>query len=162
MPIWLLVIVFICVPLAELYLILQVAEWLGGGFQGAALTIALLVVDSIIGSILLRSQGRAVWRRFNLALQEGRVPHREVVDGILIIAGGALLLTPGFLSDILGAILLIPPTRALIRPALVKRLTRKAAIRITDTRPQGGRPADYDVEGTATEYEPPPSRRLER
>ena len=162
MPIWLLVIVFICVPLAELYLILQVAEWLGGGVQGAALTIALLVVDSIIGSLLLRSQGRAVWRRFNLALQEGRVPHREVVDGILIIAGGALLLTPGFISDILGAVLLIPPTRALIRPALVKRLTRKAAIRITDTRPRGGRPVDYDVEGTATEYEPPPPRRLER
>src|SRR6201999_2571927 len=90
------------------------AEPLGGGVQGAALTIALLVVDSIIGSLLLRSQGRAVWRRFNLALQEGRVPHREVVDGILIIAGGALLLTPGFISDILGAVLLIPPTRALI------------------------------------------------
>ncbi len=161
MPIWLLVIVFIAVPLAELYLILQVAEWLGGGFQGAALTILLLVVDSIIGAMLLRSQGRAVWRRFNVALSEGRVPHREVVDGVLVIAGGALLLTPGFLSDILGAILLIPPTRALIRPTLVRRMTRKAGIRITDTRRRPS-PSDYDVEGTATEYEPPPPRRLER
>lgn len=161
MAIVLLVAIFIVVPLAELYLILQVAEWFGGGVQGAALTILLLIADSIIGAMLLRSQGRAVWRRFNLALQEGRVPHREVVDGVLVIAGGALLLTPGFLSDVVGAVLLIPPTRALIRPIFVRRMTRKAAIRITDVRGRQPEPADFDVEGTATEYEPPPGR-LER
>lgn len=161
MPLWLLLIVFITVPLAELYVILQVAELLGGGVQGAVLTIALLAVDSLIGTLLLRSQGKAVWRRFNAVLSEGRVPHREIVDGVLVIVGGALLLTPGFLSDILGVILLIPPTRAVIRRVVVRRVTRRAAASVSGRGASRTSPVDYDVEGTATEYESPP-RRLER
>jgi UPF0716 protein FxsA len=160
-PLWLLLIVFILVPLAEIYVILQVAELLGGGIQGAALTVVLLAVDSMIGALLLRSQGKAVWRRFNAVLSEGRVPHREIVDGVLVIVGGALLLTPGFLSDILGVLLLVPPTRAVVRRVVVRRVTRRAAASASSRRPGQPSPADYDVEGTATEYEPPP-RRLER
>jgi UPF0716 protein FxsA len=160
-PLWLLLLLFITVPLAELYVILQVAELLGGGVTGALLTVALLAVDSLIGTLLLRSQGRAVWRRFNLALSEGRMPHREVIDGVLVIVGGALLLTPGFLSDILGIVLLIPPTRAAIRGLLIRRLGARLVV--------GGAAAgarrfqrDPDVEGSASEYEPPPRGRLER
>src|SRR5919107_1200681 len=85
-------------------------------------TIALLIADSILGSMLMRSQGRAAWRRFNAALAEGRIPHREVLDGVLVIFGGALLLTPGFLSDVLGIVLLLPPTRALVRGVVGRRL----------------------------------------
>ena len=70
------------------------------------------IADSIIGPLLMRTQGRSAWRRFNEALAAGRIPAREVVDGALVIFGGALLLTPGFVTDIFGAAFLLPPTRA--------------------------------------------------
>jgi UPF0716 protein FxsA len=113
-----LVLIFIVVPLAELYVIIQVGQAIG-----LVPTLALLLADALLGSILLRHQGRAAWIRFNRALAEGRLPHKEVFDGVLIILGGALLLTPGFLTDIVGLILLIPPTRALVR-AFSARLVR--------------------------------------
>jgi UPF0716 protein FxsA len=154
MPLLALVAVFIVLPLAELYVILEVVgpwlEWYG--------TLALLVVDSILGSLLLRAQGRTVWRRFNTVLAEGRMPHREVVDGVLIIFGGAFLITPGFITDILGLLLLIPPTRALVRRVLIRRLGNRLAVGVVERgRPRGG----WDVEGTATEQDAS-SERLER
>ena len=106
----LLVLLFIVVPIAEIYVIIQVGQAIGPWW-----TIALLIADSILGSMLMRSQGRAAWRRFNAALAEGRPPAREVLDGVLVIFGGAFLLTPGFISDVFGLIFLIPPTRALAR-----------------------------------------------
>ena len=112
----LLVIVFIVVPIAELYVLIQIGQAIG-----VLPTIALLILDSILGAALMRQQGRAAWMRFNRALAEGRVPGREVIDGVLVIFGGALLLTPGFLSDVLGLILLLPPTRAIVRGVLVRR-----------------------------------------
>jgi UPF0716 protein FxsA len=112
----LLVVLFIVVPIAELYVLIQIGQAIG-----ILPTIALLILDSILGAALMRSQGRAAWLRFNGALAEGRVPGREVLDGALVIFGGALLLTPGFLSDILGLILLLPPTRAIVRTVLVRR-----------------------------------------
>jgi len=114
----LLVLVFIVVPLAELYVIIQVGQAIG-----VVPTLAILLADALLGSFLLRHQGRAAWRRFNQALAENRMPHREVLDGVLIIFGGALLLTPGFITDIFGLIFLIPPTRAGVR-ALMTRLVR--------------------------------------
>ena len=112
----LLVLIFIVVPIAELYVIIQI-----GSAIGVLATIAVLILDSILGAALMRHQGRSVWVRFNRTLGEGRVPGREVIDGVLVIFGGALLLTPGFLSDILGLVLLLPPTRAVIRGLLVRR-----------------------------------------
>ena len=108
-----LVLLFIVVPILELYVIIQV-----GGLIGIWPTLALLFADAILGSLLLRHQGRGAWRRFNEALAQGRFPGKEVVDGLLIVIGGTLLLAPGFLTDIVGLILLIPPTRALVRSAL--------------------------------------------
>jgi UPF0716 protein FxsA len=108
-----LVIAFIVVPLAELYVIIQVGQAIGVGP-----TIALLLIDSLLGAWLLRHQGRAAWVAFNRAMAESRIPAKEVLDGVLIIFGGALLLTPGFLTDILGLALLIPPTRAIVRSFL--------------------------------------------
>jgi UPF0716 protein FxsA len=84
----------------------------------------LLLLDAVLGSMLLRHQGRAAWVRFNRALAEGRLPHKEVFDGVLVIMGGALLLTPGFITDIFGLVLLIPPTRAIVR-AISSRLVRR-------------------------------------
>src|SRR5215203_7370611 len=106
----LLVLLFIVVPIAELAVLIQVGQRIGVWW-----TILLLIADAVLGSLLWRSQGRAVWRRFNQALSEGRMPHREVQDGVLVIFGGAFLITPGFITDVLGLLLLLPPTRGLIR-----------------------------------------------
>lgn len=150
MPLLALLVVFIVLPLAELYVILEVVgpwlDWYG--------TVALLVVDSILGSLLLRAQGRAVWRRFNAVMAEGAVPHREVIDGVLIIFGGAFLITPGFITDIIGLILLIPPTRAVVRRILARRLGHRI---ITGVAARGR----GDVDGTATEQDAAAGR-LER
>ena len=123
MPVFFLVVIFILVPIAELYVIIKVGEAIGTGP-----TIALLLLDALLGSMLLRYQGRAAWIRFNRALAEGRVPHKEVFDGVLVILGGALLLTPGFLTDIVGLIFLIPPTRALIRAMSARFVRRRLAL----------------------------------
>jgi UPF0716 protein FxsA len=149
MPLLLLILVFIVVPLAELYVILKVGDSIGW-----APTILILVVDSLLGSVLLRTQGRSIWGRFNDALSQGRIPHREVMDGVLVIFGGAFLITPGFITDVLGLILLIPPTRTVVRRILQRRLGRRVAVGVvggTRTRPGG----DFDVEGTASDYDSP-------
>src|SRR3954447_6598913 len=164
----LLVLLFIVVPIVELFVIIQVGEAIG-----VLPTIALLIADSVLGSMLMRSQGRMAWWRFNAALAEGRIPHREVLDGVLVIFGGALLLTPGFVTDILGLVLLLPPTRALVRGVVGRRfLPRIVATGIGGISGAGRRPGDArtrprpadggDVEGTATEGDPPPPRRRRR
>jgi UPF0716 protein FxsA len=154
-PLLVLIGLFIALPLAELYVILKVGDAIG-----AVWTILLLAADSVLGSLLLRAQGRSVWRRFNNALAEGKMPHREVIDGVLVIFGGAFLITPGFITDIVGLLLLLPPTRALVRSQVVRRLGRRVAVGGT-TRPGRRPPRDYDVEGTAREYDDP-APRLER
>ena len=141
--------VFIVVPLAELYVIFKAADdWIG-----PAWTILLLAADSVVGALLLRSQWRAVWRRFNEALAAGRMPHREVQDGVMVIFGGAFLITPGFITDVVGLLLLLPPTRSAIRRLAMRTIQRRVERRVE--RRAGPR---FDVEGTATEYEPPPGR----
>ena len=146
-----LVLLFIVVPIAELAVIIQVGQEIG-----VLWTVAILVADSILGAVLMRSQGRAAWRRFNEATSAGRVPAREVIDGALVVFGGALLLTPGFLSDIFGLALLFPPTRALVRGVLVRRLAHRMLRAATTRRPGGGPRGrrDADVDGTAIDVEP--------
>ena len=154
MPLWALALLFLIVPLAELYVILKVGDAIGIWW-----TLLLLVADSLLGSWLLRSQGRAVWRRFNEILAQGRVPHREVIDGVLMIFGGAFLITPGFLTDIVGLVLLLPPTRAVVRRMLARRHGPSWP---WPAGARAGRPPDYDVEGSAREYEDQPRPGLER
>ena len=120
---FLLVIAFIVIPIAELYVIIQV-----GNAIGLIPTLVLLLLDALLGSMLLRQQGRAAWIRFNRALAENRLPHKEVFDGVLIIFGGALLITPGFITDIFGLILLIPPTRAIVRAISARIVRRRLAM----------------------------------
>ena len=150
MPLLALIGLFIALPLVELYVILKVGDAIG-----VVWTILLLAGDSVLGSLLLRAQGRSVWRRFNNALAEGKMPHREVIDGVLVIFGGAFLITPGFVTDVIGLLLLLPPTRAIIRRRVVQRLGRRVAVGVT-TRSGHPRPRDYDVEGTAREYDDSP------
>jgi len=118
-----LVLLFIVIPIAEIYVIIQVGDAIGFGP-----TLVLLIADAVLGSMLLRHQGRAAWIRFNRALAENRLPHKEVFDGVLIILGGALLLTPGFITDIFGLIFLIPPTRALVRAVAARSVRRRMAL----------------------------------
>jgi len=139
-----LVLLFIVVPIAELAVVIQVGQEIG-----VLWTVAILVVDSIVGSILMRSQGRTAWRRFNEAVAAGKVPAREVLDGALVIFGGLLLLTPGFITDFLGLLLLIPPTRSLVRAVLARRLMHRMTVSMS--RPVA-RPDDV-VEGTAVDVE---------
>ena len=147
----LLILLFIVVPIAELYVILKV-----GDLIGILPTVALLVADSLLGSWLLKSQGRTVWRRFQETMQAGRIPHREVFDGVLVIFGGAFLITPGFLTDIVGVLLLLPPTRALFRRWLMRRGGRMFGISVATGRRTPPPPQqDWDVEGTAHESDQP-------
>jgi UPF0716 protein FxsA len=155
MPLILLLVVFIVVPLAELYVILRVGDWLEWHW-----TILLLAADSVIGAVLLKAQGRTVWRRFNSELERGRMPHREVIDGVLVIFGGAFLVTPGFITDLVGLLLLLPPTRSVFRGIVIRRLGRRFVTSVAGRRTAP--PRDFDVEGSATEHEPPPPRRLGR
>jgi UPF0716 protein FxsA len=124
--VFLIVLIFIVVPLIELYVIIQVGQAIG-----LIPTLVLLLLDALLGSMLLRHQGRAAWIQFNRALAENRLPHKEVFDGILVIMGGALLLTPGFVTDIFGLILLIPPTRAIVRGITSRIVRRRMAMGAT-------------------------------
>lgn len=179
-----LILVFLVLPLAELYVIIQVGQAIG-----VLPTLAILFLDGFVGAYLARSQGRAVWDRFNSQMAAGRVPAREIADGAMIILGGALLLSPGFITDVFGILLILPPTRALWR-GLLRRLAGrhpagKPVFFIYDrvgpsrrgrgaadgpgTGPQAASPpprrpqraGSYDVEGTAHEI-PEEERHLPR
>lgn len=149
MPI--LVLLFIVLPLAELYVLIQIGQAIG-----ALPAIAILLLDGIVGAWLARSQGRLAWGRFNEAMAAGRVPGKEIFDGAMVILGGSLLLTPGFITDIFGIILLLPPTRALVR-----KLVLKLGARAVPGGPAfvwvGGRAADARRERAATGQAPPPA-----
>jgi len=143
----LLVLLFIVVPIAEIYVIIQVGQAIG-----ALWTILLLIADSVIGARLLSWQGRSAWRRFQEAVAAGRMPHNEALDGVLIVIGGTLLLTPGFITDVFGLWLLLPPTRSLVRSAVVRSVRRRGAVTrvVLYTRPRTPPPPP----------EAPPERRL--
>ncbi len=155
----LLIILFIVVPIIELYVIIQI-----GSLIGVVPTLLLLLADALLGSLLLRQQGRGAWQRFNAALAGRRFPGREVADGLLIAIGGTLLLTPGFITDIFGLLLLIPPSRAMIRRLLRGFVSRRFVIvgaatgggfrtgaEATGTDSGNGTRRDYDLDSTAEE-----------
>ena len=120
--VWILVLLLV-VPIAELYVLIQVGSAVGVGW-----TILLLVAVSVLGSWLVKREGLGLWVRANRELAAGRMPTKELLDGILVLFAGALLLTPGFLSDIVGIFLLLPPTRAVLRRLLRRRFERRLAI----------------------------------
>ncbi len=119
----LLVVVFIVVPLIELGIIIQVGQLIG-----ATPTILLLVAVSLAGAWLVRREGIRAWIRFTDALRSGRVPADEVLEGALVLFGGALLLTPGFATDALGLLLMVPPVRTLVAATLRRRLGTRFAV----------------------------------
>lgn len=121
MIVWL-VLLFIAVPLVELYVIVETASSIG-----TLETIGLLILVSIVGAWMVKAQGMAVLWRVRGKLQEGQMPGRELVDGALVLFAGALMLTPGFVTDAVGLLLLFPPTRMVIRPILIRRFRHRVS-----------------------------------
>jgi len=121
----LIALLFVVVPLVELYVIVQVGQEIG-----VLNTIGLMIVISIVGAWLARHEGVWVLRRIQEQVAQGRVPGNELIDGALVLLGAVLLLVPGFVGDAVGLLLLFPPTRAIFR-ALVKRRLQIVSIRRT-------------------------------
>lgn len=119
----LLLLLFIVVPIVELVVIGQVNDAVGLGW-----TVFLLLADSLAGAVLVRREGRRAWSAFRRALGEGRWPGDEVAQGALVLVGGALLLTPGFVTDVAGLLMVLPPTRAAISALLRRRLRGGGAV----------------------------------
>ena len=118
-----LVVLFLVVPFLELFVLLQVGQVIG-----VIPTVVILILVSLVGGWLMKREGVGVWRRMNEQVRNGRVPGRELADAALILFGGALLLTPGFLTDFLGVALLVPPTRAVVRAELTRRLAKRVQV----------------------------------
>jgi UPF0716 protein FxsA len=112
MPLLLLV-AFVVVPIVEIWVIVQVGQAIG-----IVPTLVLLLADAVLGTWLFRREGRRAWVALREAIAAHRVPAKEVADGALVVVGGAFLLTPGFVTDVLGVLCLLPPTRAVLRRAL--------------------------------------------
>ena len=143
----LVVLLLLAWPVAEVFVAIQIADAIGVLWM-----LLLLIAGWPIGSWALRSQGRAAWRRLGDAVAARRPPGREVLDGALILFGGLLLIVPGFITDAIGGLLLLPPTRALMRGLLVRNLQSRLVVRATRF---ARAPATYDVDSTATDADPP-------
>jgi UPF0716 protein FxsA len=143
----LLALILICWPLAEVFVAIQIAEAVG-----VLYTVLLLIASWPLGTWALRSAGRAAWRRLSAAVAAGRSPGREVLDGVLVLIGGLLLIVPGFITDVLGALALLPPSRALLRRQLARNLQSRLVLRATRS---AGDSQPYDVESTASDPDPP-------
>ncbi|HEY2318128.1 MAG TPA: FxsA family protein [Solirubrobacteraceae bacterium] len=135
-------------PAAELFVAIKVAEAIG-----VLLTIVLLIAGVPIGVWLTRSEGRAAWRRLSAAVAAGRAPGRAVIDGALVLVGGVLFIVPGFISDGLGLLLLVAPSRWVAGSAIARNLQSRLVV--AATRVSGSPRAGYDVDSTATDVDRP-------
>ncbi len=129
---WLLV-AFLVTPIVEIAVIIQV-----GHAIGAWPTVALLVAESLLGAWLVRREGRRAWQNLRSLLSAGASPEVALTDAGLVLVGGTLLLTPGFVTDVVGFLCLLPVTRPfarrLVTAALVRRAERSARVRLVDQR----------------------------
>ena len=130
-PWWLLLVAFVVVPLVEIYVIIQIGQVIGAWW-----TIALLIADSILGSWLVKREGGRAWRALRTALEQHRMPAKELADGVLILVGGTLMLTPGFVTDLVGILCILPVTRPIGRRLLSGVISRRL---IGTTYAGGGR-----------------------
>jgi UPF0716 protein FxsA len=129
---WFLVVAFLIVPIVEIYVIVQVGQQIG-----ALPTVLLLIFESALGAWIVRHEGRRAWRALQMAATSGQLPSKELADAALVLVGGTLLLTPGFVTDVVGFFFVLPPTRPLARRLLVWFLARRAAVVVTRFGPTG-------------------------
>jgi UPF0716 protein FxsA len=133
---WSLVFVaFLVVPIVEIYVLIQVGQVIGAWW-----TVLLLVADSLFGSWLLKREGVRAWRALQQAVGEARMPTRELADAALIVFGGALMITPGFVSDVFGLLAILPLTRPFARRLLTAFVARRVVAVRGGRRP--GPPGD--------------------
>lgn len=129
----LLALLFLALPIAELAVIVAVADSVG-----VFNAIGLLILVSLVGAWLARREGLGMLTRIRAALDRGEMPSREVANGFLILFAGALMITPGFLTDCLALVLLFPPTRALVRTTLLAAALRRGGVAVVGGRgPRG-------------------------
>ncbi len=126
----LLFVLFVVMPILEIAVLIRVGQTIGPWW-----TILLLVLDSFIGAWLIKHEGRRAWQALRERIETGRMPARELADGALVVLGGALMLSPGFVSDVLGILLILPVTRPLFRGLLVSYAGRQALRRVSPTGP---------------------------
>lgn len=138
----LLLTVFVVMPLLEIYVIVQVGQVIGPWW-----TILLLVADSLFGAWLVRHEGGRAWRNLSDSLQEGRLPSTEIADGGLILIGGTLMLAPGFVTDVIGILLILPMTRPLFRGVLASAVARRLVLDVSDVARPGPGPQGPIVRG---------------
>jgi UPF0716 protein FxsA len=141
-PWWALVAAFVVVPIVEIYVIIQVGQVIG-----AAWTILLLIADSIVGSWLIKHEGRRAWQALTTTIDSGQMPARELADGALILVGGTLMISPGFVTDIAGMVLILPFTRPVARRILTRVVARRFVEVRPDVRRPGGGPGGPTVRG---------------
>jgi UPF0716 protein FxsA len=120
---WAMVVAFVVVPLAEIFVLIQVGQVIGPWW-----TILILIADSVLGAWLIRREGGRAWRALQEALASGRMPARQLADGALILIGGTLMLTPGFVTDVLGIVLILPFTRPVARRLLSSVVARRLVV----------------------------------
>jgi len=133
-PGWLLALIFFGVPLLEIVVLIRVGQAIGPWW-----TILLLIVDSIVGAWLMRREGIRAFQALSEALSGGRMPARELADGVLVLAGGLLMLSPGFVTDVFGMLLILPFNRPLGR----RLLTRVVSSRLLASGYAGPGSPDY-------------------
>jgi UPF0716 protein FxsA len=143
-PWWVLALLFVVVPVLEIYVLIQVGQVIGAWW-----TILLLILDSLFGTWLIKREGARAWQALQVALESGRMPARELADGALILIGGTLMLTPGFVTDAFGILLILPFTRPVARRLLTQVVTRRLLAGQT-TRPGPG-PGGPVVRGEVVE-----------
>lgn len=134
-------------PIAEIYLMIEVARWLGFFWM-----LFLLFLSAVAGMLILRHRGRVHWERLRGAVRSRKPPAREAFDGVMITAGAFLLIIPGFLTSFVGILVLLPPTRFLVRIVLFWLFASRfrastTAWRVTRDRYYRTRGPDYDIEG---------------
>jgi UPF0716 protein FxsA len=118
---WLIGLALLVVPIVEIFVIIQVGQAIGGWP-----TVALLIAESALGAWLVKREGRRAWNALQTSLQTGKLPGRELTDGALVLIGGTLLLTPGFVTDIFGFFFVLPFTRPLARRVITRFVSRRA------------------------------------
>jgi UPF0716 protein FxsA len=143
-PWWLLALAFVAVPVLEIYVIIQVGQVIGAWW-----TILLLIADGVFGSWLVKHEGRRAWRALRAALEARRMPSAELADGMLILIGGTLMISPGFVTDVVGAVLILPFTRPLGRRLLTGFVNRRlrGRVQVTTTGPPTARRPGPGPEG---------------
>jgi UPF0716 protein FxsA len=143
---------FTIVPIIELFLLIQVGQWIG-----VWPTVGIILVTGVVGAFLAKAQGLFAVAQLKGAVVQGRLPGRELLNAALVVIGGSMLVTPGVVTDVVGILLLLPPTRALVAVGVGAWLKRRIHVQVGGFEagwpgqgfpgPRPGRPGEDVVEG---------------